>query len=64
MTAGMRRLLVACVAASVLIQGRAVRGRVFEVLSGRTDVRTAVGALMVRRQRAESEPVSPGRHVN
>jgi glycerol-3-phosphate dehydrogenase (NAD(P)+) len=35
-----------------------------EVLSGRTDVRTAVGVLMVRRQRAEREPVSPGRHVN
>jgi len=33
-----------------------------EVLSGRTDVRTAVGALMVRRQRAEAEPVGPGGH--
>ena len=33
-----------------------------EVLSGRTDVRTAVGALMVRRQRAEPEPVAPGGH--
>ena len=33
-----------------------------EVLSGRTDVRTAVGALMVRRQRAEPEPVGPGGH--
>jgi glycerol-3-phosphate dehydrogenase (NAD(P)+) len=28
-----------------------------EVLSGRTDVRTAVGALMLRKQRAENEVI-------
>jgi len=41
-----------------------ITAQMAEVLSGRTDVRTAVGALMVRKQRAESEPVSPGRHAN
>jgi len=32
-----------------------ITSQMSEVLSGRTDVKTAVGALMVRRQRAESE---------
>jgi glycerol-3-phosphate dehydrogenase (NAD(P)+) len=32
-----------------------ITAQMAEVLSGRTDVRTAVGALMVRKQRAESE---------
>jgi glycerol-3-phosphate dehydrogenase (NAD(P)+) len=34
-----------------------ITAQMAEVLSGRSDVRTAVGALMVRKQRAESEPV-------
>jgi glycerol-3-phosphate dehydrogenase (NAD(P)+) len=40
-----------------------ITAQMAEVLSGRTDVRTAVGALMVRRQRAEAEPVSHGREA-
>jgi glycerol-3-phosphate dehydrogenase (NAD(P)+) len=32
-----------------------ITGQMAEVLSGRTDVRTAIGALMIRRQRAEAE---------
>jgi glycerol-3-phosphate dehydrogenase (NAD(P)+) len=41
-----------------------ITAQMAEVLSGRSDVRTAVGALMVRKQRAESEAVSPGPHLN
>ncbi len=34
-----------------------ITNQMADVLSGRTDVRTAVGALMLRRQRAESEAI-------